>query len=78
MTKPKPYTGGHFQEGNSGNPGTDWLNSDWLHIQGRKDRGEDYEDICPTCDGKGKTDDTTCTQCTGNGIVMVKGTKAKR
>ncbi len=64
---------GHFRAGESGNPGTDALNDNWLHIQGRKDRGEDYEDICPTCDGKGVTDGTTCTQCTGNGIVTVAG-----
>jgi hypothetical protein len=69
---------GHFQAGESGNPGTDALNDDWLHIQGRKDRGEDYEDICPACIGRGTTDGETCKECNGNGIILVKGTGAKK
>jgi hypothetical protein len=71
-------SGGVFRAGESGNPGTDALNDDWLHIQGRKDRGEPFEDICPTCDGEGVTDGATCEECKGNGIVMMKGGDARQ
>jgi hypothetical protein len=77
MTIPKPdkngivHTGGHFEAGNSGNRGIDALNDDWLHIVGRKRRGEPYEELCEDCEGYGERDGKTCKQCGGDGIVFI-------
>jgi hypothetical protein len=28
------------------------------------------EDVCPTCDGSGKADGGTCTNCNGSGTIV--------